>query len=371
MTTQAELQALASTGGAEAVFQYALNNGLSLDQLAQIGGVSTAEMANLAASQGIDPKQLSQIGYVDPAQPTPLSMPDIGSIGDAAAFNRMSDADVQALLRDMNTGAIDPRVGAWQLSQAQIGLNELARISGQSEDAIRQAAMQNGIRFAEGVNGGYGNPDAVVDDWIQTGGLFSGYGHTREGMDQLARELGQGSLQLQGKNTYGYVGPNGPDYIMDLSRMTMDGGWDPVGLKPMNGDFSASTHPGDAYLRSLGRIGADSRMVGGSTGGSTGGGSTGGGSTWDSSGNYTGGGNPYMYGGMGGFQGHGGTQYRISPSSPFLDRSKSGGWYNYGDMSTPGMYDPLQPFGGGLPPIAPHAPMMGGLTAALQEATPL
>lgn len=47
-----------------------------------------------------------------------------------------------------------------------------------------------------------------------------------------------------------------------------------------------------------------------------------------------------------------GTPFHISQSSPFLDRSRTGGWFNYGASPfNNGGYDSLRPFGGGLPPL--------------------
>lgn len=89
--TQADFQQLSSTGGAQAVFDAAKNAGMSLEQLAQVGGVSTQEMANLAQSQGISTEQLGQIGWSSPA---PVAAPTPPAAGTPAIAGKTGQMDV-------------------------------------------------------------------------------------------------------------------------------------------------------------------------------------------------------------------------------------------------------------------------------------
>lgn len=59
MTDAEQKSYMQSLGSAQAVFNYAQQQGMSINDLARIGGVSAQEMANIAQSQGINTNQLS------------------------------------------------------------------------------------------------------------------------------------------------------------------------------------------------------------------------------------------------------------------------------------------------------------------------
>lgn len=101
--TQADFQNMAATGGAQAVFNYAKNNGMSLDQLAKIGGVSTQDMANLAQANGINTGMLSQIGYTSPPTTTATqSTSYTGNATDKPIYNPLTGSVMQPGTKDYN-----------------------------------------------------------------------------------------------------------------------------------------------------------------------------------------------------------------------------------------------------------------------------
>ncbi len=254
----------------------------------------------------------------------------------AAGGMRMTDAQVQSLLNQMSTGAVDPRVGALTLSQNQVNLYDLARISGKSAADIQAAAAANGIRIQDvlGQNG-----------VIQQGGLISGMSMADaaklQGGAWVDRNAGTGL-----NPAWEYSGPQGTSYGMDLSRMTMGG---PQSQGTVNNWANTAQNNMNANIAANGL--AASNLYNGNTVPST---------TLPtepsivtSQSNST---NNTNYSG---------DDYHISPSSPFLDRSKAGGWFNFGGApNNSGSYDPLRPFGGGLPPTVNQAP---GATGTLQD----
>lgn len=241
---------------------------------------------------------------------------------------RMSDTQIQNILNQMKTGALDPKVGALTLSQNQVNLYDLVRISGQSPEAILAAAASNGIRIQDalGQNG-----------VIQQGGLLQGMS-----LADAARSQGGQMVDLNAGTglppQWSYQGPQGSSFVTDLSRLTMGG---PQTQNTIDNWANTAQTNMNANIAANGQAAADLYNLPLASGlGATNGSSSVG--TVPSTGTTSSTGTSY----------DGGTQYHISPSSPFLDRSKAGGWFNFGGApNSSGGYDPLRPFGGGLPPM--------------------
>lgn len=169
---QAGFQQIAATEGAQGVFNYAKNNGISLDQLAQIGGVSTQEMANLAQSQGINAGMLSQIGYQAPA-PAPVAAP----------------APTKEYLSQLATQKGGNAVFHYALAN-NLTMADLARIGGVTESEMRKLAAESDAFKGE--------------SYADAAKVFGG---------QMVQHGGGGSP------TWVYEGPQGTSAIADISRL--------------------------------------------------------------------------------------------------------------------------------------------------------
>jgi len=177
-------------------------------------GKTAAEIQAMGLSS--DPfeaqKQIATGNY-NPNATAPISnTATVGTSGMTGGM-RMTDADVSKIFADMKSGVMDAKTGALKLSQGQVNLYDMARISGQSPEAIQAAAAQNGIRIQDslGQNG-----------VIQQGGLLQGMSMAdaakSQGGEWVDRNAGTGQ-----KPAWEYQGPQGVSFGMDLSRMTMGG----------------------------------------------------------------------------------------------------------------------------------------------------
>jgi hypothetical protein len=374
---QAGFQQLASQGGAQAVFDYAQQNGISLDQLAQIGGVSSSEMANLAQSQGINTGMLSQIGYTAPP----------ANYASGNTQNTTTKTPTKEYFQSLGSGkaVFDYAV------QNNLTLDDLARIGGVSRNDMVNLAQQNGISTGALSQIGYSVPEPTYTQPVagtpaisgQTGmmdvttGQFNYFGTKAydDWLNGITPELlaygitpdqylagGVGARLMSNPLTDAYSSAFAENNVNGGGQAWAQSVGGPIGFGKANGYVDAtgySTGLGDpggktnsvyaSYVSSTNPNYASGNQPGqglktnpNTGGGNTGGGNTGGGNT--GSGGYGGG-----YGGGYAYQG---PKHHIAPSSPFLERSKAGGWFNFGAPPTNnGGYDPLRPFGGGLPPL--------------------
>lgn len=175
-------------------------------------GKSAADIAAMGLSSNPfqSEKQVATGNYNPNASAPIVNNATVGMSGMSGGA-RMSDADVSRILAGMKNGSIDAKAGALQLSQGQVNLYDMARISGESPEAIQAAAASNGIRIQDslGQNG-----------VIQQSGLLSGMSMAdaakSQGGEWVDRNAGTGL-----KPAWEYSGPQGGSFGMDLSRMTM------------------------------------------------------------------------------------------------------------------------------------------------------
>jgi len=214
MVTQAELQQL---GSAQAVFDYARNNGLSLDQLAQIGGVSSNEMANLARANGIDAKQLSTIGYVAPPptapsytapDPTLSKQPVVGTAQPAYAgtshiMDRPPAPGTPAIsgqtgIMDVTTGQFKyfgtPEYAAWEKSITpelnSMGITVQEYLGG----GVGARLMSNPLTDAYSTAFAEHNADGGGTAWAQSVGGRLGFGKANGYVDANGFSTGKGEV---------------------------------------------------------------------------------------------------------------------------------------------------------------------------------